>query len=453
MTNQLVYRLLSHFKHQSISRRKTNSMNQRIIRLAIPNIISNITVPLLGMVDLAIVGHLGGGPLLGGIAIGTAIFNLLYWNFGFLRMGTSGFTAQAYGERNFDSAFKTLFRALTLAVTIAAAILLLQVPLEWATLAVMDGSDEVEQLAAEYFYIRIWAAPATLSLYAFKGWFIGMQNARTPMYIAIVINLVNAFTSLYFAIVLDMGLSGVALGTAVAQWSGVAMAAIIAWQYYGRLFSRHYLDKLYDWASMRQFFTVNGDIFIRTVCLVIVFTFFTSASSSMGDTTLAANTLMLQLFTLFSYIMDGFAYSGEALAGRYYGSRNRAMLRRTIRGIFAWGGGTALLFTVIYALFGTSILGIFTDDTKVIAATGEYILWAIAVPIVGFTAFLMDGILVGTSHSALMRNSMILASIMFFAIYYSLAPTMGNDALWMAFILYLAGRGVFQIVGSYRDLL
>lgn len=428
-------------------------MNRKIIRLAVPNIISNITVPMLGMVDLAIVGHLGGGVLLGGIAIGTAIFNLLYWNFGFLRMGTSGFTAQAYGKRDFGEAFRTLARALTVSLSIAAILLTLQIPLCYGTLGLMDGSQDVERLAAEYFYIRIWAAPATLSLYALKGWFIGMQNARTPMYIAIVLNIVNVVASLFFAVVMEMGLAGVALGTVIAQWSGAAMAVLIVWKSYGRLFRRPYLHNTYNRGALGKFFSVNRDIFIRTVCLVVVFTFFTSASSSMGDTTLAANTLMLQLFTLFSYIMDGFAYSGEALAGRYYGAANRKLLSQSVRLLFVWGGAVALLFTAIYAAFGETILRIFTDDTAVLHATGEYGWWAVSIPILGFSAFLMDGILVGTSQAKLMRNSMILSSIIFFAIYYSAVGAMGNDALWLAFVIYLAGRGVLQIVGSYRELL
>lgn len=426
-------------------------MHRRILRLALPNIISNITVPLLGMVDLAIVGHLGGGALLSGIAISTAVFNLLYWNFSFLRMGTSGLTAQAYGGRDFETAFKTLFQAAGVAVTIAVVMIAMQRPIEWAALALMDGSQESEKLAGEYFRIRIWAAPATMALYVFNGWFIGMQNARTPMYVALTINVVNIVMSLLFAVGLNMGLRGVALGTALAQWSGVAMATIIVWRVYGRLFRREYLKNIYDAGRIKRFFTVNANIFIRTVCLVTVFTFFTSASSSMGDTTLAANTLMMQLFILFSYIMDGFAYAGEALTGRYFGAGNRAMLRRTVGGIFIWGGVATILFTLSYALWGDSILSLFTDDDSVLAATSAYIWWAAAIPLASFSAFLMDGVLVGISRSALMRNSMIGASLLFFMIYYSMVGTEGNDALWLSFLIYLTARGVLQIIGSFRE--
>lgn len=425
-------------------------MNRKIIRLAIPNIISNITIPLVGMVDLAIVGRLEGGTPLAGIAIGTTIFNMLYWNFGFLRMGTSGLTAQAYGKRNFDTVFKTLFRALSVALIIAIIMLTLQIQINWLALAIMRGATEVEQLAADYFFLRIWAAPATLALYAFQGWYIGMQNAKTPMYIAIFINIVNIITSSYFALSMGMGLNGIALGTVIAQWSGVIMAGVILWVYYGKIFKVRYLKKLYDKESIGAFFRVNRDIFIRTICLVMVFTFFTSASSAMGSTILSSNTLILQLFTLFSYIMDGFAYSGEALTGRYYGSGSKDMLRHSVTGLFKWGAILATIFTLIYVLFGESILRIFTDESSIIATTKEYIWWAAAIPIAGFSAFLMDGILVGISQAKLMRNTMIISSCLFFAVYYSLVDTLGNNAIWLAFLLFLAGRGILQIIFSYR---
>lgn len=422
-------------------------MNRKILKLAIPNIISNITVPLLGMVDLAIVGRIGGGELLAGIAIGTAVFNLLYWNFSFLRMGTSGFTSQAYGRRDFGHAFRTLFRALTISTTIALILIALQVPIEWGTMAVMKGSASAEGLAAEYFRIRIWAAPATLGLYAVQGWFIGMQNSKTPMWISIIINIANVVGSIGFAVLADMGLRGVAVGTVIAQWSGLLVGLYFLKKYYGRLFQREFLNNIFCKQDMWKFFKVNSNIFIRTICLVTVFTFFTSASSAMGDLTLSVNTLMLQLFILFSYVMDGFAYSGEALAGRYYGASNMLLLKQAIKGVFVWGSVVAVLFTLIYAVAGEAILGFFTDDKAVIELTSKYIWWAVAVPGASFAAFLMDGILIGVSKAAVMRNVMIVSSILFFGLYYSLTGVLGNDALWAAFILYLLGRGVGQLVG------
>lgn len=420
-------------------------MPKRVLGLAIPNIISNITIPLVGMVDLAIAGRLPGDSVLGGIAIGGAIFNMIYWNFGFLRMGTSGFTAQAYGRRDFQEVTRILARGLMVALAIAAALIVLQIPIEKAILGwVMDGSPEVERLAADYFYVRIWAAPATLGLYAFKGWYIGMQNARTPMWIAIVINIVNIVASLLLAFSFGMGLRGVALGTVLAQWSGFLMAALILMIYYRKILSRAALIGAFHAKAMLSFFRVNGDIFIRTLCLVAVFTFFTSASSTMGDQTLAANTLMMQLFTLFSYMMDGFAYSGEALCGRYYGAGNIPMLKSAVRSVFGWGALVAMSFTALYLFFGEWILMLFTDNSAILDIARGYLGWAVAIPIVSFAAFLMDGILVGVTHTAIMRNAMILATIAFFALYFALGDSIGNNAIWLAFLVYLALRGALQ---------
>ncbi len=351
-------------------------MNRKILALAIPNIISNITVPLLGMVDLAIVGRLGNDALIGGIAVGGTIFNFLYWNFSFLRMGTSGFTAQAYGGRDLYEAARVLVRALSIALLVALGIWVLQVPVVHLALAVMDGSPAVENAARDYFLVRVWAAPATLSLYAFTGWFIGMQNSRIPMWISISINLVNIACSLAAVQLLGMGIRGVALGTVIAQWSGVLIALVIIRRYYGRFFSRRNLqgEGLFEWKTLRRFFRVNRDIFLRTLCLVAVFTYFTVASTRMGDTLLAVNTLMLELFTLFSYMMDGFAYAGEALAGRYYGAGNTPMLHKAVRGLLRWGTALMLLFTLLYALFGEQILGIFTSSQTILTAAHDYAL-------------------------------------------------------------------------------
>lgn len=427
-------------------------MNRKILALAIPNIISNITVPLLGMVDLAIVGRLGNDALIGGIAVGGTIFNFLYWNFSFLRMGTSGFTAQAYGGRDLYEAARVLVRALSIALLVALAIWALQVPVVHLALAVMDGSTAVEKAARDYFLVRVWAAPATLSLYAFTGWFIGMQNSRIPMWISISINLVNIACSLAAVQLLGMGIRGVALGTVIAQWSGVLIALVIIRRYYGRFFSRRNLQGrgLFEWKTLRRFFRVNRDIFLRTLCLVAVFTYFTVASTRMGDTLLAVNTLMLELFTLFSYMMDGFAYAGEALAGRYYGAGNTPMLHKAVRGLLRWGTALMLLFTLLYALFGEQILGIFTSSQTILTAAHDYALWAVLVPACSFLAFLLDGIVVGITATWIMRNAMFVATLTFFALYFILQPLLGNTGLWIAFLAYLLMRGLMQWLWSKR---
>ena len=340
-------------------------MNKRILSLALPNIITNITVPLLGMVDMAIVGHLSSDHL-GAIAIGTQIFNLIYWNFGFLRMGTSGFTAQAYGAHNFTEAVRIFVRAITIALLVALLLIVLQWPISKISVIIfrIEQSPHIIQLALTYFFVRIWAAPATLGLYAVKGWFIGMQNSRLPMWIAIFLNIVNIACSLLFVLVFHWGIKGVALGTVIAQYSGLAMGLFFLIKKYGHLFS-HYLqeeqhpvkeqfttlvkDSLH-WAQMKRFFRVNGDIFLRTVCLSAVFTFITAASCRISPEVLAIDALLMQFFTLFSYIMDGFAYAGESLVGRYIGAQDRDSLRSSVRLLMVWGLVVTGLFTLLFQI-------------------------------------------------------------------------------------------------------
>ena len=429
-------------------------MNRRILQMAVPNIITNITVPLLGMVDMAIVGHLSQSHI-GAIAIGTSMFNLIYWNFGFLRMGTSGFTAQAYGARRLDEAVATLVRALALALAIAVALIVLQWPLAMLVRLAFNGSGEVMSLALSYFFVRIWAAPATLGLYAVKGWMIGMQNSRLPMWIAIALNIVNIVCSLVFVLLLHWGIKGVALGTVVAQYSGLALGLFFMRRYYGNVLRAH-LDIRGSLCllEMKRFFHVNADIFLRTVCLALVFAFITAASGKMSDEILAVDALLLQFFTLFSYIMDGFAYAGESLVGRYIGASDAKSLRQTVRLLMLWGVALTALFTVAYAFGGQHFLRLFSDKPDVIAAAKPYLFWVLIIPVCGFAAFLFDGIFIGATASRQMRDSMFVATAVFFAVYYGLRALLGlyqshdipmwNNVLWTAFMSYLVLRGAMQ---------
>lgn len=429
-------------------------MNKRILGLALPNIITNITVPLLGMVDMAIVGHLSANHI-GGITIGTGIFNLIYWCFGFLRMGTSGLTAQSYGARRFDESVRILVRGSAIALAIALLLIVLQRPISRMGLAIFNGSNTVMSLAMSYFFVRIWAAPATLGLFAIKGWFIGMQNSKLPMWIAIFINVVNILCSLLFVLVLNWGIEGVALGTVIAQYSGLAIALFFAVRYYGKIIRRHFdLRSSLQLSALKGFFRVNGDIFLRTVCLVAVFTSITSISGDISDEVLAIDALLLQFFTLFSYIMDGFAYAGESLVGRYIGAKDSASLHKTIRLLIGWGLATVVTFTTLYALGDKWILSWFTNKEDLILATHKYLPWVLVIPICGFSAFLFDGIYVGATASRQMRNSMFVATACFFATYFcqwvclerngDSLDSEYNNALWLAFMVFLTMRGVMQ---------
>ena len=422
--------------------------------MALPNIVTNITVPLLGMVDTAIMGHLSGSHL-AAIAIGTQIFNLIYWNFGFLRMGTSGITAQAYGAGDMDEAVRTFLRAMSIALLVALALIVLQWPLAKLSGLIFEGSAGVIGMALTYFFVRIWAAPATLGLYAVKGWFIGMQNAKLPMWIAIFLNIVNILCSLLFVLVLHWDIRGVALGTVIAQYSGLAVGLFFMKKNYGHLFAeyrlRHRVAEALQWSQMKQFFKVNGDIFLRTVCLAAVFTYITRASGQISDEVLAVNTLLLQFFTLFSYIMDGFAYAGESLVGRYIGARDSRSLRLAVRLLLLWGLILTVAFTAIYAVGGDGILRLFSDDPRVIGEAQPYMFWTLIIPVCGFAAFLFDGIFIGATASRAMRNCMFAATAAFFGLYFGLLHLLPeidaqswNNILWTAFMLFLLLRGVGQ---------
>lgn len=418
--------------------------NRRILQIAVPSIVSNITVPLLGLIDVSIVGHLGSAAYIGAIAVGGMMFNIIYWIFGFLRMGTSGMTSQALGQRDLDEATRLLLRSVGLGLFIALCLMLLQYPIQKAAFTLIQTTEEVQRLATLYFRICIWGAPAMLGLYGFAGWFIGMQNSRFPMYIAITQNLVNIAASLCFVFGLGMKVEGVALGTLIAQYAGLLMAVGLWLRYYKTLRKRIRWKGIWQKQAMRRFFQVNRDIFLRTLCLVAVTLFFTSAGAAQGEVVLAVNTLLMQLFTLFSYIMDGFAYAGEALAGRYIGAGNRPELHRTVRRLFSWGIGLSVAFTLLYALGGKAFMGVLTNEASVIAEADTYFYWALAIPLAGFSAFLWDGIFIGATATRQMLLAMFAASASFFLIYYSLHSLLGNHALWLAFIVYLALRGAVQ---------
>ena len=421
-----------------------NQNNREILQIALPSIVSNITVPLLGLIDVTIVGHLGAASYIGAIAVGGMLFNIIYWIFGFLRMGTGGMTSQAYGRKDDAETMRLLTRSTGVGMFIALSLILLQYPIERIAFTFIDTTPEIERLASLYFRICIWGAPAVLGLYSFTGWFIGMQNSRYPMFIAITQNVVNILASLVLVYGFDMKIEGVAIGTLVAQYAGFFMALGLWFHRYQALRPYAQLACLKDKEAMRRFFQVNRDIFFRTLCLVAVTVFFTSAGAAQGEVVLAVNTLLMQLFTLFSYIMDGFAYAGEALAGKHIGAENRIALRQMVRQLFVWGIALSLGFTLLYGIGGEGFLGLLTNEESVIQASSTYFYWVLAIPLAGFAAFLYDGIFIGATATSLMLRAMIVASVAFFAIYFGCREAMGNHALWLAFIAYLILRGVVQ---------
>lgn len=424
--------------------------DHQILGIALPSIVSNITVPLLGMVDVAIVGHIGDAVYIGAIAVGAMIFNLVYWIFGFLRMGTSGMTSQALGQRDLGETTRLLVRSLLLAMTIGGALILLQSPLLWLMMTIIHPTADVQPLAELYFRICIWGAPAMLGIYGLNGWFIGMQNTRVPMMVAIMQNVVNIVASLTLVYAFNMKLEGVATGTLIAQYAGFFTSAFLLVRYYGRL-RRHYSSHgLLRREAIVRFFVVNRDIFLRTLFIVGVNLYFTSAGARQGAIILAVNTLLMQLYLLFSYVMDGFANAGEALSGKYYGAGNLIALRDTIRRLFAWGTFMAIAFTLVYAIGGSAFLRLLTSDGTVIAASTEYFPWAVAIPLVGMAAFIWDGVFIGITGTRQMLLSSIAGAITFFAIEILLVGSFGNHALWLAQLSYLAVRGIVLTINYIK---
>lgn len=416
--------------------------DHRILNIALPSIVSNITVPLLGLVDMAIVGHMGHAAYIGAVAVGSMVFNLVYWVFGFLRMGTSGLTAQARGRRDLQEMRSLLVRSQTVAMTIALLILLLQVPLRDVMLWLIGPTDDVRPLAVTYYHIVVWGAPAMLGLYGLSGWFIGMQNTRLPMVISISQNVVNIVASLALVYGLGMKVEGVALGTVVAQYAGLLMAMAMLVRYY----RRYITIRLCSLKEFIPFLRVNSDIFLRTLCLVAVNLYFTSAGARQGATILAVNALLLQLYLLFSYIMDGFAYAGEALCGRFWGARDNKAFREVVGRLFMWGAGMTVLFTTLYVVGGMPFLRLLTDEETVVQAAREYVWWAWLIPVAGVAAFVWDGIFIGITQTRGMLVSAGVASVVFLAGVVWLMPVMGNHGLWLSMLLYLAVRGIVQSV-------
>lgn len=418
-------------------------MNKKILRLAIPNILSNLSVPLLSSVDTAIVGHLDKVSYLGAIAVGSMIFNFIYWGFGFLRMGTTGLTAQAFGRKNNEDIILLLARALSVAVAVAIIIFGLQYFIKEVSFYLIQGGAEVEKYARSYFDIRIFAAPATLSLYAFHGWFLGMQNARYPLYLTILVNLLNIGFNILFIYGYGMNVDGVALGTVCAQYSGLFAAIILYLKKYKRYSSALVWSKVIEFIPLKKFFSVNVDIFIRTLSLIFAFTFFTAVSADLGTNVLAANTILLQLWTILSYGIDGFAFAAESLVGKYFGAKNKVKLRSAIKYTFVWGIGLGLFLSVIYFFFDKQILWLYTDKKEIIALASTFYVWTVIAPISNSICYIWDGIFIGATATKPMRNSMLISLAVFFLpVFYLTVDHIGNHALWFAMILFMVARGI-----------
>lgn len=420
---------------------------RKVVALAVPSIITNITTPLLGLVDLAITGHISDGPsgeggalYIAAIAVGSSVFTMLYWLFAFLRMGTGGITAQAVGSDDSHGADLALWRSLLLALLAGVIITLAGHAIGSAFLSFMDPDPATIPIARRYISILLWGAPASLATFSLTGWFIGRQDTRSPMWVSLAVNLINIGLSLILVIGLGMKIEGVATGTLVAQWAGFILSVTLCLRLYHPRLPRP--AEILQAAPLRRFFSVNSDIFLRTLCMVAVTTWFTRAGARQGDVMLAVNALLMQLFLSFSYFMDGFAFAGESLSGLYYGAGDRRSLRRITLIILWCGGVVALIFTILYFVGGEWFLGVMSNDRRIAVASTDYFIWAVSVPLTGFTAFSLDAVAIGITATRRMLISALSGAVIFFAVYLMAFPSMGNHGLWLAFVFYLAARGI-----------
>ena len=454
------------------------SINKDILKLAIPSILANITVPLVGMVDIAVAGHLdvNAATMIGGIAIGSMLFDLLYWNFGFLRVGTGGLAAQAYGRGDRKECARILARALGIALACALVLISIQWIFVKAAFLVVDSSPEVQALATKYFYIRIWAAPATLSLMALKGWFIGMQDSVSPMATDMTVNGMNVLMSIILSLGFTVGglhydgigFAGVAAGTVVAQYSGLLVALLLLlWKYRRNTLSTITLPELrglFKGEETRRFFVMNADLYVRSLCFIAIYIGFTVISARYGDVLLAVSSILMKLLMIFSYFTDGFAYAGEALTGRYIGAKDSFMVRQTVRWTFVWSMSIALLFMGIYHFAGVPMLRMMTSDPVVVDAAVGYLPWLLLMPVAGCAAFTWDGIYIGATASRQMRNSMLWATVAFAALWavgililQAVAPDspsygrMAMHVLMAAYFAHLLARTVY-LTASWRSI-
>lgn len=420
-------------------------LNKEILRLAVPNILSGLTVPLLGMVDMFLMGQQQSQIYMGAVALGGVIFNIVYWNFAFLRMSVSGLAAQSVGRKDQNESAQILFRGLLIAIFGGLLLLLTQSLVERLGFNLLNGSLEVKDIAKEYFYTRIWAAPAAILLFVFSGWFIGLQNAVYPMWIALTVNIVNVIASYILVTYFDMQARGIALGSVIAQYSGLLLCCLLFLKKYQWVFHYFKIKEVLVLQHIKDFMHVSGAIFFRTLLIITVFTFFTSSSAGMGDDVLAANGALIQFLFLFSYFSDGFANAAEALVGKFYGAKDQLMLGKSIKRLFIWGLGTAILFTFLYHFAGDRLITFFTPNPEVVAVAQPFLVWIILLPVMSFATFILDGIYIGVTASKEMLITMFISTALFFFLpFYILLPIVGNHAIWISMLSFMLCRSISQ---------
>ncbi len=437
-------------------RRLTNGglpQDRDVWRIAAPMILSNVSVPLLGMVDTGVTGHLDSSVYLGAVAIGAMIFSFLYTGVNFLRMGTTGIAAQYFGADDNDGLRVALGQALIVALLIAVALLVLQWPIGRLAMSLLGADAETEVYALEYFSIRIWSAPGTLANYALIGWFIGISNARIPLLIFLTINITNIVLDLLFVVVLGMKVDGVALASVVAEYSGLLVGGTFALSELKQRSGHWPIQRLVNLSAYRAFFAVNANLFIRTIALIFTLAFVTAQGARLGGLVLAANAVLMNFQNLTSFGLDGIAHAAEALVGKAIGQKRRDALIESVRLTLRWSLIFAASFTLAYLVGGKLIISILTDLPEVRETAFTYLPWMIASPLISVWCFLYDGVFVGATRARAMRNIMLVSTLVVFLPAWYLLQPLGNHGLWLAFMLFMASRGIGMHIGYKRSVL
>ncbi len=448
---------VAHHPPASVTAQPTTpaSTHRQVWAMAWPIILANVTVPLLGAVDTAVVGHLPEPYYIGAVALGAMLFNYLYHLFNCLRMGTTGPTAQARGAGDHAEVRAMIGRALLLAATLGGAIVLLQLPIVNFTFWLIKASAQVEHYAREYFLIRVWSMPAVLGSYAIIGWFYGLRNVRTPLFIQVFVNCLNIVLALLFVFAFKWGVPGVAAASLIAEYAGLLLGLYCAWRTLrtlprGNESGRR--SKLLDPAQLKRMLAINSDIVLRTVCVVSVLGFFMAKSAELGDVQLAANQVLHHFLIFTSYALDGVAHAAETILGESVGRRDRAAFLRDRRVVFMWSGVVGLINITLYAVAGHAIIALMTGIPEVRAAAANYLWWPVLMPLVSVWAYTYDGVYLAATRTRIMRNTVMASFVIYLALVYSLLPLIGNDGLWIALAGFLAGRGLMLHLFFHRVL-
>ncbi len=415
--------------------------HRRVLAIALPIVLSNATIPILGAVDTGVVGQLGEAAPIGAVGIGAVVLSAIYWVFGFLRMGTTGLVAQARGAGDIAETGALLMRALILGAAGGGALILFQWAIFWGAFQLAPASDEVETLARSYLSIRVWSAPAAIALYAVTGWLIALERTRAVLVLQVWMNGINVVLDIWFVLGLGWGVEGVAIATLIAEWSGLAMGLWLcraafrgtAWRDWARIFDR---------ARIARMAQVNGDIMLRSILLQAAFTTFLFLGAGRGDVNLAANQVLLQFLEITAFALDGFAFAAEALVGGAKGARDRARLRRAALMSSAWGVGLSIPLSLFFLLAGPWVIDVMTTSPEVRLAAREFLPWVVAAPLIGIGSWMLDGIFIGATETRAMRNAMLLSVVIYLAALAALVPAFGNHGLWAALMVLNAARAV-----------